>query len=97
VLSFVCSSPPGEEAMGIGLRLHDAFDLGAAKWLLPAEFKLDQLSDEPRDYELSTDDVTSLCYVLTRPGQVPAMWICSARALRRIREAAEPKALTSVP
>ncbi len=99
VLWFLRACPAGEEEMSIGLRMYELFDFGAAKWAMPDEGAVDlaRFSDEARAYDLSQQDALSLRAILSRPGQAPAMWLSSARCLRRLKEAAEPKALTSVP
>lgn len=99
VLFYLRECPHGEDAMSIGLSMFEAFDMGSTRFALPESGTVDltKFSDEPRPYDLSEQDLLSLRAVLQRPGQPQAMWLSSARALRRIRQDAEPKALSSVP
>lgn len=88
VLWYLRESPGGEDAMETGLRLFDLFGLGDQRFSVPENGKIDiaTFSDEPRPYPMSDQDLTALRIVLSRPGQQHAMWLCSARALRCIRD-----------
>lgn len=99
VVSFLFEAT-GEEAMEAGLRLYEAFDLGTEKLSVPqpgSKIDLSTFQGETRDYDVQPADVKALRAVLARPGQSPAMWLNSARALRRIRESMQPKAAPDAP